>query len=160
MLTKNLALLTIGTLMIACSLTQPRRKLNRQVIPKELLNSQWTLETYYKVNSDGLTIQSHDKADSDCSVTIQFLEKGQLTFTIQGHQFKGYNLWYLVKDSIIEFHPGIIEKFAWPSYNCDPKPDTFARDLLSMDKVLIHDKKMTLLPHSKKDKRKLVFKKV
>jgi hypothetical protein len=79
-LTNKLGILTIGTLVIACSLMPPRRQyikeVKRQVIPKELLNSQWTLETINNKNPD-------------CSLTMRFLDQGELTFTIQGQLFEG-----------------------------------------------------------------------
>ena len=141
-LKSNLSIFAITSLLVSCALMQPRRQLNRQVIPKELLNSQWALE-------------SMDMMNSDCSLTMQFLDKGQLTFTIEGQEFRGYNVWYLMKDSTITFHPGIIEKFAWPSFHC--KPDNFARVLLSVNRVRIRDNRMTLVTPSN---MKVIFKKV
>jgi hypothetical protein len=147
-LTNKLGILTIGTLVIACSLMPPRRQyikeVKRQVIPKELLNCQWTLETI-------------DNKKPDCSLTMKFLDKGELTFTIQGRLFEGDYLWYIVKDSIIKFHAIPLDKFAFTEFNCEPKPDTFAQYLLGVNKVLIRDKRMTLLTYGKEE---LIFKKV
>jgi|GEM_PF-3117162 len=147
-LTKNLGILTIGTLMIACGLMPPRRQYikdaKRQTIPKELLNSQWTLETF-------------DNKKSDCSLLINFHDKGQFTFTLQGQLFKGDYLYYVVKDSIIQFHTSPVDKFAWPTFNCELKPDNLARHLRGDKKFKILDNKLTLRTNERTD---FIFKKM
>jgi hypothetical protein len=114
----------VGILVVGCAIISPNqqpKESRQQIAPKELLNSQWTLESF------------QGKAP-DCNVMIHFLEKGQFTFTIQDQLFKGNYLYYIVKDSVIHFHTQPIDKLAWPTFNCELKPDDFARSLSLSDK--------------------------
>jgi hypothetical protein len=103
----------------------PRRQYDkeskRQIIPRELLNSQWTLETF-------------ENKKSDCNLLMNFYDQGRFTFTLQGHLFEGDYLYYVVKDSIIQFHTRPVDKFAWPTFDCELKPDNLARHLSWRDK--------------------------
>jgi hypothetical protein len=134
-LIKNLGIFTIGTLMIGCAIMPPRRQYIKetkgQIIPMELLNSKWTLETA-------------ENKKSDCSLSISFYDKGRFTFTIQGQLFEGEYLYYVVKDSAIQFHTRPVDKFAWPTFNCEPKPDEFARHLAGDKKFRIINDKLIL----------------
>ncbi|GHM99698.1 hypothetical protein WSM22_11880 [Cytophagales bacterium WSM2-2] len=132
----------------------PRRQYikeaKRQIIPKEILNTEWFLETYYE------PFEKKSKP-SDCNLTIRFLEKGRFTFTSKGHLFQGDNLWYIVRGSAIEVHTRPIDKFAW-SFNCDPEPDHFSRMVSwSIKTFKIVDNKLIL---SSNNGTELVFKKL
>jgi hypothetical protein len=141
-LTKKLGILAIWTLMIGCAIVPPRRQYiketKRQIIPKELLDSQWTLDTF-------------ENKKLDCSLSISFYDKGRFTFTLQGQLFKGDYLYYIVKDSTIQFHSRPVDKFAWPTFNCEPKPDEFARHLSGDKKFKIVDDKLILRTNSRMD---------
>jgi hypothetical protein len=114
----QLILLTIGTtLLLSCSIIEPKRQrikeVGRQSIPKDLLNTYWTLESF-------------DNKTPDCEITIGFLDKGQLVFRFKDNLYDGDYLWYIVKDSIITFHTRPLEKLAWTADNCEINPATFA----------------------------------
>jgi hypothetical protein len=146
-LTKNLGILATLTLMVACSIMPPRRQYvketKRQTIPNGLLNSRWTLDTF-------------ENKKMDCSLSISFYDKGRFTFTIEGQLFKGDNLYYVVKDSTIQFHARPVDKLAWPTFNCEPKPDEFARNLSGDRKFKIVDDKLILWTNNRTD---FIFKK-
>jgi hypothetical protein len=142
---KKLKLLAIVILVIGCAVMPPKRQyikhVKRQVVPKEILNSKWVLETF-------------DGQAPDCVLTMTFLEKGQLTFTFKDRLYNGDELWYLAKDSVIEFHTTPLEKMAWTFDNCKMNPSVFARYLMGDKKVQIADNNLTF------DKKKFVFTKL
>ncbi|MBI3219252.1 MAG: hypothetical protein HYZ44_07050 [Bacteroidetes bacterium] len=123
MLARLIGTFLIGILVVGCAILSPKqpKESKKQIVPKELLDSQWTLETF-------------QGEAPDCNVMIHFLGKGQLTFTIQDEMFKGDYLYYIVKDSVIKFHTLPVDKLAWPTFPCEPKPDSFARSLSIGDK--------------------------
>src|SRR5262245_23457759 len=120
-LTTRLSLVILPVLMLSCSLMPPRRQymseVKHQNIPREILNSEWALETF-------------DSQAPDCGLTMKFLEKGQFTFTFKGQLYAGDNLWYVVKDSVIEFQTRPLEKIAWTTDDCKMNPSIFALYLL------------------------------
>lgn len=123
MVTKFIGTFMVGILVVGCAIFSPHqpKESRQQLVPKELLKSQWTLETF------------QGKAP-DCNVLIHFLEKGQLIFTIQDEIFKGKHLYYIVKESSIHFHTRPMDKIAWPSITCQPAPDHIARILSAGEK--------------------------
>ncbi len=115
----------------------PRRQYNKEAsqqrIPAELINSQWVLET-----------STNDKPS--CSVVMNFYDKGRFTFTLDGQVFQGDHLYYVVRDSTIQFHTRPLDKLAWPEFNCQPKPDYFARQLsVAVNKFKITGNKLFLM---------------
>ena len=141
-------LAALGIVMVGCSLMPPRRQymktVKRQTIPKEILNTEWTLESF------------DDKAP-DCSLSMKFLERGQFTFRFKDQLYAGDNLWYLVKDSVIEFQMRPLEKIAWTTDNCAMNPSVFALYLMGDQKVVIENDRLTFDTF---DKKKFIFKKV
>ena len=99
-----ISILLLTVLLLDCGLMPPRRQYikeaKRQIIPGELLNTRWTLESW-------------DNKVPDCKLTMDFYEKGRFTFKWNDLDFAGDNLWYLVKDSRITFHTRPIEKIVW-----------------------------------------------
>jgi hypothetical protein len=147
MLTRFIGTFMVGVLVVGCAIFSPHqpKESRQQLVPKELLNSQWTLETF------------QGKAPG-CNVLIHFLEKGQLTFTIQDEIFKGKYLYYIVKESSIHFHTRHMDKIAWPNITCQPAPDHFARILSWGDKKYrIMGDQLFLYTNERLD---LVFKKI
>ncbi|CAN5269509.1 hypothetical protein BH09BAC3_BH09BAC3_23630 [soil metagenome] len=143
----KLSMLTLGTLVVGCAIMPPRRQyianVKRQTVPNELLKGEWALETF------------DDKAP-DCDVTIRFLDKGQFTFNFKDDLYAGDNLWYLVKDSVIEFHTRPLEKLAWTEDNCEMNPSVFALYLMGDKKVTVIKDKMSFDAF---DKKRFVFRK-
>ncbi|NOS90824.1 MAG: hypothetical protein HOP30_02775 [Cyclobacteriaceae bacterium] len=99
---------------------QPKES-RQQVIPKELVNSPWTLVTFQNTSPD-------------CRIVFRFLDKGRFTFTIQNEPFEARYLYYVVKDSTIHFRTRPIDKIVWTNITCQPAPDHFARILSAGDK--------------------------
>ena len=114
----NILLLTV--LLLGCGLMPPKRQYvretKRQVIPGELLNTHWVLQTW-------------DNRVPDCKLTINFCEEGKFTFKWNDLDFAGDNLWYLVKDSFITFQTRPIEKIVWTAETHELAPDNFAMGL-------------------------------
>ncbi len=134
---RNLRILIVWIYLVGCSIMPPRqqysKEANRQRIPMELINSQWSLETF-----------RNEKPS--CSVFINFYDKGRFTFTHQGQVFQGDHLYYIVRDSTIQFHTRPLDKLAWPEFNCQPKPDDFARQLsVAVNKFKITGNKLVLM---------------
>ena len=144
----KIRLLALGILIVACSIMPPRRQyikeVKRQVVPKEILNSEWALETF-------------DNKIPDCNLTMKFLGRGQFEITFKGKVYNGDNLWYLVKGSVIEFHTRPLEKFAWTNNNCEMNPPYFALLIQGSKKMHVTKDKMTIVTS---DKKEFVFKKV
>lgn len=126
----------------------PRRQylsdVKKQVIPANILNSAWTLE-------------SIEGQSPNCPITMKLLERGELQLIFKGEVYAGDNLWYMVKDSVIEFHTRPMEKLAWVDDNCEMNPSTFALYLSGEKRVDIND---TMLSFFSFDKRKFSFKRL
>jgi len=88
-------------------------EVEEQEIPKEMLNSVWTLEFIGNVKTD-------------CLVSLAFKEQGQLEITYEDYYYRGYNYWYLIKGSQIEFHSGSLSRMRWTEDNCDTNPPSLA----------------------------------
>ncbi|MCE2734048.1 MAG: hypothetical protein ACK57K_11980 [Chryseotalea sp.] len=133
-------------ILIACGLMPPRRQYIRetkqQIIPAQLLNTNWTLELW-----DGKT--------PDSNVTMDFYSKGRFTFKWNELDFVGDNLWYIVKDSSITFHTRPIEKIVWTKEKYKLEPNNFALDLMGIKNYKIENGKLILTSTNKI----LVFKK-
>lgn len=115
---QQITVLTTGLMILfSCSLVGPRRQrikeVGRQQAPEEILNTFWTLETF-------------DNKKPDCEIIIGFLDKGQLVFKFQDKLYDGDYLWYIVRDSVINFHTRPLEKLAWTTDNCEMNPSIFA----------------------------------
>ena len=123
-----LSILLTTTILVACGLMPPRRQYvkesKQQIIPKELLNTHWTLESW-----DGKT--------PDCKLTMDFYAKGRFTFKWNDLDFTGDNLWYIVKDSLVSFQTRPIGKIVWTTEQHELEPDNFARDLSRITKCLV-----------------------
>lgn len=135
-----------ASLLVACGLMPPRRQYikeaKRQIIPKELLNTHWTLESW-------------DGKAPDCKLTMDFYAKGQFGFKWNDIDFTGDNLWYIVKDSAITFQTRPIEKIVWTTEKHELEPDNFALDLRAIKNFKIVNDKLVL---TSKDKT-FIFKK-
>ena len=135
-------------IMVSCGTTPPRRQYvkeaKQQVTPKEILNSEWTLESY-------------DNKSPDCQLSMKFLDRGQFTIRFKDKLYDGDNLWYVLKDSVIEFHTRPMEKIAWTSDDCEMNPSVFALLLMGDKIVEFEDNKMSLDGTGEK---RLVFKKI
>jgi len=146
-LIEKLLIFTFVIMVTGCGLMPPRRQyiklIRKQAAPKEILNSEWSLESF-------------DNKAPDCSLSLKFLDKGQLTFKFKDHEYRGDFLWYLVKDSLIEFHTRPLEKFAWTSDKCEMNPSAFALYLHGDKKVIIADNKLRFDTF---DKKRFVFRK-
>ena len=140
--------LILLTTIISCSLLPPRRQyiktVKQQRIPIEILSTSWTLESF-------------GNKVPDCSITMTFLEKGQLTLGFKNELFQGDNLWYIVKDSTIEFHTRPLEKLAWTSDNCEMNPSIFALYIHGSKTIKIESSKLTFIAF---DNSEFVFSKV
>ena len=136
------------TILYSCSLLGPKRQrikeVGRQTIPKELLNTYWTLETF-------------DNKTPDCEIIMGFLDKGQLVFKFKGELYDGDYLWYIVTDSKINFHTRPLEKLAWTTDNCEMNPSTFALYIQGDKPLNIHDGQLVFMTF---DNKELKFKKV
>ena len=79
-----LGILAVTLLLQQCGLMPPRRQYvkeaNRQIVPADLLNTHWTLESW-------------DNKVPDCRLTMDFYEKGRFTFKWNDLDFAGDNLW-------------------------------------------------------------------
>src|SRR5690349_4845192 len=82
-------------IFVSCAIMPPKRQYikqaKQQIAPKEILNSEWTLETY-------------DNKSPDCQLTMKFLDRGQFTIRFKDKVYDGDNLCYVLTDSVIEFH--------------------------------------------------------
>lgn len=145
-----LTLLILVATIMNCSVLPPRRQYIREVkkqkIPKEILNTNWTLESF-------------DHKTPDCSVTMSFLEKGQFIIKFKSELYQGDYLWYIVRDTGIEFHTRPLEKLAWTKDNCETNPSSFALYVHGDKKVSITNDRLTFVTfdnrnwYSKKCKR-------
>jgi len=129
----GISLLTF--LLVDCGLMPPRRQYikeaRRQIIPRDLLNTQWTLESW-------------DNKVPDCKLTMNFYEKGRFTFKWNDLDFAGDNLWYIVKDSAITFQTRPIEKIVWTTEKHELEPDNFALDLRGIKSYRVDNDKLIL----------------
>jgi hypothetical protein len=147
---KNIGLYSIvftTTILVACGLMPPRRQYSketkRQTIPRELLNTHWTLE-------------SCNNKTPDCKLTIDFYEKGRLTFKWNNLDFTGDNLWYTVKDSTINFQTRPIEKIVWTTEKHELEPNNFAMDLSRIKNYKVDNDRLILTS----TERTFIFKKL
>lgn len=144
----KLKILAFGILMAGCAIMPPRRQYisaaNRQTIPDEILNTEWTLESF-------------EAKIPDCGLSMKFLDKGRFTIKFGDQVLAGDNLWYLMKDGVIEFHTTPLEKIAWTGDNCEMNPSVFALYLMGDKKVTIVNNTLTFDTF---DKRGFEFKKV
>jgi hypothetical protein len=128
-------ILLTTTILVGCGLMPPRRQYvketKRQIIPNELLNTHWTLESW-------------DSKTPDCKLTMDFYEKGRFTFSWNDKSFAGDNLWYIIKDSSITFQTRPIGKIVWTTEKHELEPDDFARDLSGVTKYKVANEKLTL----------------
>jgi len=122
-------------LLVDCGIMPPRRQYikeaKRQIIPRDLLNTHWTLESW-------------DNKVPDCKLTMDFYEKGRFTFKWNDLDFTGDNLWYLVKDSMITFNTLPIEKIVWTTEKHELEPDNFAMDLSGIKKYEVDNDRLIL----------------
>jgi hypothetical protein len=142
-----LSIVFIAVTLIDCRLMPPRRQYvketKQQVIPTELLNTHWTLET-------------RDNKSPDCKLTMDFYEKGRFTFTWNDLIFDGDNLWYIIKGSAITFQTRPIEKIVWTTEPYELEPDNFASDLIEIKNYSVDASKLVLTSMH----RTFVFKKL
>ena len=128
-------ILLLTVLLLGCGLLPPRRQYSkearRQVIPEELLNTHWTLESW-------------DNKVPDCKLTMSFYEKGRFTFKWNDLDFAGDNLWYIVKDGTITFQTRPIEKIVWTTDQYELKPDNFALGLSGIKDYKVDNDKLML----------------
>jgi hypothetical protein len=126
-------LLTV--LLADCGLMPPRRQYikeaKRQIIPKDLLNTHWTLESW-------------DNKVPDCKLTMDFYDKGRFTFKWNDFDFKGDNLWYIVRDTAITFQTRPIEKVVWTTEKHELEPDNFALYLSEITNYKVENDKLIL----------------
>src|SRR4051794_1861874 len=113
--------------LISCAVMPPRRQyiseLKKQVVPKEIFDTKWVLESY-------------DHHPPDCSITISFLPKGQFVFYFKNKMYDSDGFWYMMKGSdTIDFHLHPLEKIAWTSDNCEMNPSHFAMYLEGDKKI-------------------------
>jgi len=131
----GLLILLFTVLLSDCGLIPPGRQYikeaKRQIAPGELLNTQWTLESF-------------DNKVPDCKLTMEFYDKGRFAFKWNDLDFAGDNLWYLVKDSTITFHTRPIEKIVWTTEKHELEPDNFALDLSGIKNYKVDNNKLTL----------------
>lgn len=147
--TRQIIFLTTGLIILySCSLLEPKRQrikeVGRQSIPSEILNTYWALATF-------------DSQKPDCEIIIGFLDKGQLIFKFKGELYDGDYLWYIVKDSMINFHTRPLEKLAWTSDNCEMNPSTFAMYIQGDKPFYMEDGQLIFKTF---DNRELKFKRV
>ena len=140
-----ISLLACGlAIAFSCSLWGPKRQrvkeVRRQSIPTEIINTYWTLE-------------SIDNEKPDCEIIIGLLDKGQLILKFKGELYDGDYLWYIVKDSVIDFHTTPLEKFAWTSDNCEMNPPSFASYIDGTRQFSIQDGKLTFMTFDNKELR-------
>lgn len=142
-----LCIIFLSVLLFDCGLMPPRRQYikeaKRQIIPEDLLNTHWTLESW-------------DNKVPDCTLTMDFYEKGRFTFKWNDLDFTGDNLWYIVKDSTITFHTRPIEKIMWTNETHELEPDNFAMDLNRITNYKVDKDKLILTSTS----RTFIFKKL
>jgi hypothetical protein len=140
---KTLGLIGVSLMLflcVDCGLMPPRRQYiketKRQVIPKELLNTHWTLESW-------------DNKAPDCKLTMDFYEKGRFTFTWNDLDFTGDNLWYIVRGSSITFQTRPIEKIVWTEGRYELAPDNFALDLSGIENYKVDNDRLILTSKGK-----------
>ena len=125
----------LSFLLVDCGLMPPRRQYikeaKRQAIPKDLLNTHWTLESW-------------DNKAPDCKLTMDFYEKGRFTFKWNDLDFTGDNLWYIVRDSTITFQTRPIEKIVWTKERYELEPDNFALDLRGIKNYKVDNDRLIL----------------
>jgi hypothetical protein len=130
-----LSILLLSLLLLDCGLMPPRRQYikeaRQQSIPRDLLNTHWSLESW------------NNKAP-DCKLTMDFYEKGRFTFKWNDLVFAGDNLWYVVKDSAITFHTRPIEKIVWTTETHELEPDNFALELSGIQNYEVNSDKLIL----------------
>ena len=140
-----LGILAVTLLLQQCGLMPPRRQYvkeaNRQIVPADLLNTHWTLESW-------------DNKVPDCRLTMDFYEKGRFTFKWNDLDFAGDNLWYIVNGSQITFQTRPIEKIVWTTEKYELEPDNFALDLSGIKNYKVEDDKLILTS----TKRTYIFK--
>jgi hypothetical protein len=131
----QLGILLLIVLLLGCGLMPPRRQYiketKRQIIPGELLNTHWILESW-------------NNKLPDCKLTMDFYDKGRFTFKMNDLNFEGDNLWYIVKDSTITFQTRPIEKIVWTTEKYELEPDNFAMDLSGIKNYKVENGKLTL----------------
>jgi len=129
------SILLTTTILVACGLMPPRRQYTkeakRQIIPKELLDTHWILESW-------------DGKAPDSKLTMNLYAKGRFTFTWNDLDFTGDNLWYIVKDSAITFKTRPIEKIVWTTERRELMPDMFALDLRGITNYKVDVDKLIL----------------
>lgn len=132
-------------LFTACTVLPPRRQyiasLRQSITPKELARVDWVLGAV-------------DAKVPDCAVSIRFLEQGQFTIRFKDRLYEGDNLWYVVKDSTIEFHVRPLEKIAWTQDSCEMNPSSFAFVLMGDHELLLEKDRLTLISRSR---QRLIF---
>lgn len=148
-LIQQIILLTAGlTILSSCSLLEPKRQrikgVTQQLIPREILNTYWALETF-------------GNQKPDCEIVIGFLERGQLIFKFKDELYDGDYLWYLVKNSTINFHTRPLEKLAWTTDDCVMNPSTFAMYIQGDKPLNIQDGQLVFMTF---DNKELRFKKM
>ena len=146
---RQITLMTFGlTILFSCSLLGPKRQrikeVGQQSIPEEILNTYWTLVSF-------------DNKRPDCELIIGFLDRGQLVLKFKGEVYDGDNLWYIVKDSTIDFHTRPLEKLAWTTDSCEMNPSSFALHIQGIKPFGIRDGHLVFMTF---DNRELRFRKV
>lgn len=75
---------------------------------------------------------------------MDFYAKGRFTFKWNNLEFTVDNLWYIVKDSLITFQTGPIEKIVWTTEKFELEPDNFAMDLRGIKNYKVDNDKLIL----------------
>jgi hypothetical protein len=125
----------LAAILVDCRFMPPKRQYikeaKQQMIPVELLNTHWILETW-------------DHRVPDCKLTMDFYEKGRFTFAWNDLKFEGDNLWYIVKGSTITFHTRPIEKIVWTTESHELEPDNFAMYLNNIKNYSLEESTLIL----------------
>jgi hypothetical protein len=125
----------IVAILCDCRFIPPKRQYvketKQQVIPVELLNTRWMLQTW-------------DDKVPDCKLTMGFYEKGRFTFAWNDLKFEGDNLWYIIKGSTITFHTQPIEKIVWTTESHELEPDNFAMYLNDITNYNVDESELIL----------------
>ena len=134
-------LLATLVLVVGCSLMPPRRQYvkeaKRQIIPKELVNTHWMLESWNDKTPEG-------------KLTMNLYEKGRFTFYYNDLNFDEDNLWYIVRGSNIAFQTRPIEKIVWTDELHGLEPGHFALDLRNITDYKVDDGRLILTSTSTK----------
>lgn len=132
---ESLSIVLMATIVVSCAMMPPRRQYVRetkhQIIPKELLNTHWTLE-------------SRNNTKPDCKLTMAFYDKGRFTFSWNELDFQGDNLWYIVSGSTITFQTRPIEKIVWTEEKHELEPDNFAMELSDVRTYKVENDRLVL----------------